>query len=27
LRRDLGLSREQTELAIRETILALEGET
>ena len=26
LRRDLGLSREQTELAIRETILALEGE-
>jgi len=27
LRRDLGLSREQTELAVRETILALEGET
>src|SRR5919112_2176996 len=27
LRRDMGLSREQTELAIRETILALEGET
>ena len=27
LRRDLGLSREHTELAIRETILALEGET
>jgi AcrR family transcriptional regulator len=27
LRRDLGLNREQTELAIRETILALEGET
>jgi AcrR family transcriptional regulator len=27
LRRDLGLSREQTELAIRETILALQGET
>jgi AcrR family transcriptional regulator len=27
LRRDLGLSREQTELAIRETILALEGES
>ena len=27
LRRDLGLSREQTELAIRETILALKGET
>ena len=27
LLRDLGLSREQTELAIRETILALEGET
>ena len=27
LRRDLGLSREQTEIAIRETILALEGET
>ena len=27
LRRDVGLSREQTELAIRETILALEGET
>jgi len=27
LRRDLGLSREQTELAISETILALEGET
>ena len=27
LRRDLGLSREQTELAITETILALEGET
>ena len=27
LRRDLGLSRAQTELAIRETILALEGET
>jgi AcrR family transcriptional regulator len=26
LRRDLGLSREQTELAIRETIFALEGE-
>ncbi len=26
LRRDLGLSREQTELAIRETILALKGE-
>ena len=26
LRRDMGLSREQTELAIRETILALEGE-
>ena len=27
LHRDLGLSREQTELAIRETILALKGET
>jgi AcrR family transcriptional regulator len=27
LRRDLGLSREQTELAIRETIRALKGET
>ena len=27
LRRDMGLSREQTELAIGETILALEGET
>src|SRR5918997_1247374 len=27
LRRDLGLSREQTDLAIRETILALKGET
>jgi AcrR family transcriptional regulator len=27
LRRDLGLGREQTELAIRETILALKGET
>jgi AcrR family transcriptional regulator len=27
LRRDLSLSREQTELAIRETILALEGRT
>ncbi len=27
LRRDLGLSREQTELAIRETILALKGAT
>jgi len=27
LRRDMGLSREQTELAIRETILALERET
>jgi AcrR family transcriptional regulator len=27
LRRDLGLSREQTELAIRETILALKGDT
>jgi AcrR family transcriptional regulator len=27
LRRDLGLSREQTEIAIRETIVALEGET
>jgi AcrR family transcriptional regulator len=27
LRRDLGLSREQTEHAIRETILALKGET
>lgn len=27
LRRDLGLSREQTELAIRETILALKGES
>jgi AcrR family transcriptional regulator len=27
LRRDLGLSREQTEIALRETILALEGET
>jgi AcrR family transcriptional regulator len=27
LRHDLGLSREQTEIAIRETILALEGET
>ncbi len=27
LRRDVGLSREQTELAIRETILALEGES
>jgi len=27
LRRDIGLSREQTELAIRETILALKGET
>jgi AcrR family transcriptional regulator len=27
LRRDVGLSREQTELAIRETILALKGET
>jgi AcrR family transcriptional regulator len=27
LRRDMGLSREQTQLAIRETILALEGET
>ena len=27
LHRDLGLSREQTEVAIRETILALEGET
>ena len=27
LRRDLGLSREQTELAITETILALEGES
>lgn len=27
LRRDLGLSREQTTLAIRETILALKGET
>jgi AcrR family transcriptional regulator len=27
LRRDLGLSREQTELAMRETILALKGET
>jgi AcrR family transcriptional regulator len=27
LRRDLGLSRDQTEIAIRETILALEGET
>jgi AcrR family transcriptional regulator len=27
LRRDLGLSREQTEIAIRETILALEGES
>jgi AcrR family transcriptional regulator len=27
LRRDLGLSREQTELAIRETILALKGVT
>ena len=27
LRRDLGLSRAQTELAIRETILALKGET
>jgi AcrR family transcriptional regulator len=26
LRRDMGLSREQAELAIRETILALEGE-
>ena len=26
LRRDLGLSREQTELALRETILALKGE-
>jgi AcrR family transcriptional regulator len=26
LRRDMGLSREQTELAIRETILALKGE-
>jgi AcrR family transcriptional regulator len=26
LRRDLGLSREQTELALKETILALEGE-
>jgi hypothetical protein len=26
LRRDLGLSREQTALAIRETILALKGE-
>jgi AcrR family transcriptional regulator len=26
LRRDLGLSREQTDLAIRETILALKGE-
>jgi hypothetical protein len=27
LRRDLGLSREQTELAIRETILALKGDS
>jgi AcrR family transcriptional regulator len=27
LRRDMGLSREQTELAIRETILALKGDT
>jgi AcrR family transcriptional regulator len=27
LHRDLGLSREQTEVAIRETILALKGET
>lgn len=27
LRRDLGLSREQTELALKETILALKGET
>ena len=27
LRRDLGLSREQTELAIREAIVALKGET
>jgi hypothetical protein len=27
LRRDLGLSREQTDLAIRETILALKGAT
>jgi len=27
LRRDLRLSREQTELALKETILALEGET
>ena len=27
LRRDVGLSREQTELAMRETILALKGET
>ncbi len=27
LRRDVGLSREQTELAIRETILALKGES
>ena len=27
LRRDVGLSRQQTELAIRETILALEGES
>jgi AcrR family transcriptional regulator len=27
LRRDLGLSREQTEIALRETILALKGET
>jgi len=27
LRRDLGLSREQTELALAETILALKGET
>ena len=27
LRRDLGLSREQTELAIEETILALKGDT
>ncbi len=27
LRRDLGLSREQTELALKETILALKGES
>jgi hypothetical protein len=26
VRRDMGMSREQTELAIRETILALKGE-